>query len=125
MESHTSTEPESPGEYEQSAHISSESSIRKTPLGNAYKLIIDQADTHVHCRLFVNHALSGKLCFRVEEFEDIKNMIAALNGVITDESRFKREDYAYRKLHKSRGPFGRRYHGESDPAERERSEGET
>ncbi len=32
------------------------------------KVIVDQCDTHVHCRIFVNGALSGKLVFRANEF---------------------------------------------------------
>lgn len=117
MDSHTDDGIIFPGEYSSPDLTRLESSIPRTPSGNAFKLIIDRTDTHIHCRLYANHALAGKLCFRVEEFDDFKNLILSI-GEIKDESRFKREDYAYRKLHKSRGPLGRIFHGESDPTER-------
>ena len=33
-----------------------------------YKIIVDQVDSHVHFRVFVNGALAGKLCVRFSEY---------------------------------------------------------
>ena len=33
-----------------------------------YGIYVDQVDTHVHLRFFVNHALAGRLALRYDEY---------------------------------------------------------
>ena len=41
-----------------------------------FEIYVDEkSDSHVNFRIFVNGALAGKLCLRVDEFADFRNLI--------------------------------------------------